>query len=188
MGGKRILIAIFMILVASGLKAQNHWNAEIRPGLNFPSGNISGVELNLGYGADASISYEFLRNLSTYAGWGWNSFRSDDSEFIFEEAGYSFGLLFIHPIRKLPLSYVLSGGMLYKNIEVENRAGENLTDTDPQPGWQLTAGIDIALGNFISLRPTFRYNSLLTKPKTEFLRNDLHLKYVSFGIGVSKTF
>lgn len=190
MGINKIFLSIFLLfLFSTGSMAQNHWNAEIRPGLNFPSGNIAGIKLEIGYGADARLAYKFLPNLSAYAGWGWNTFKADAPDLSFEETGYSFGLLFIYPIRKTKLSYVLSGGMLYKHIKVENNAGEIIADTAHEPGWQIEGGLNIPLGSSLySLRPTFRYRSLSTEPEGEYFQNDLHLKYLSVGIGVSKTF
>lgn len=187
---KKILLpAVLLLLFSSGSMAQNHWNAEFRPGLNFPAGNIAGVELAIGFGADARLAYKFLPNLSAFAGWGWNSFKAEDASYTFEETGYSFGLLFVHPIRRTPLSYFISGGMLYKHLEVEDNSGEIVDDTRHEPGWQLEGGLDIPLGSSLfSLRPGLRYSSLLTTPQGGHFRNDLHLKYISLGIGVTKTF
>lgn len=189
MGNKIFLSAFLFILINTEGLAQNHWNVEIQPGLNFPAGNIAGLHLEIGYGADVQLAYKFLPNLSAFAGWGWNNFKSDESSLNFEETGYSFGLLFIHPIRKTPLSYILSGGMVYKHIEVENNSGEIISDTDHEPGWQVAAGLDIPMGSSLfSLRPIFRYHSLSAEPHGRYFQNDLHLKYLSVGIGVSKIF
>lgn len=189
MGYKIFLSAFLFILISTGSLAQNHWNVEIRPGLNFPAGNIAGLDLEIGYGADVQIAYKFLPNLSAFAGGGWNNFDSNESSLNFEETGYSFGLLFIHPIKKTQLSYVLSGGMMYKHIKVENNLGEIISDTDHETGWQVAAGLDVPLGSSLfSLRPTFRYRSLLAESGGGYFRNDLHLKYFSVGIGMSKTF
>ena len=171
--------------------AQERWSVELRPGVNFPTDDLGPVELNTGFGVEATLAYRVLPYMAVYAGWGWNQFSGDgfsSNELDFEETGYTFGLRFIHPLGISNLNYVLSAGGIYNHLEIENSDGDLLTDTGHELGWEIQAGLIFDLGVGFELRPLLSYRSLSTTAEVENFETDLDLKYIALGLGVVKAF
>ncbi|WP_299124254.1 outer membrane beta-barrel protein [uncultured Winogradskyella sp.] len=182
--------AVFFLLITSITFAQNKWSAEFRPNINFPTEDLGNSNIKTGFGFEATIGYRFLEHLHAYAGWGYNTFAIEDAEADFDETGYTFGLQFIHPLgNSEDLSYLLRAGAIYNHLELEDGNGDLIDDSNHGFGWQLEAGLDYKLGNNWSLRPSIRYRSL--SRDLEFIQNqttEVDLNYLSFGLGISKSF
>jgi len=121
---------------------------------------------------------------------GYNTFSIEDSDIDFDETGYTFGLQFIHPFgTSEDLSYLLRAGVIYKHLELEDDDGDLIDDSGHGLGWQIEAGLDYVLGDKWSLRPSLIYRSL--SRDLEVLGNQtigVDLNYLSFGLGVAKSF
>ena len=173
----KFLLVILMLIVFSSITlAQNKWSAEFRPGVDFPTEDFGDSNIKTGFGFEVTFAYRFMEHLSGYAGWGYNTFTIEDTDFDFDETGYTFGLQFIHPIGSSEnLSYL------------EDNDGDLIDDSGHGFGWQVGAGIEYNLGNNWSLRPTIRYRSLSRDLEVEDTPLNVDLNYISFGLGISKT-
>jgi opacity protein-like surface antigen len=148
------------------------------------------ANIETGFGFEFTIGYRFMEHLYAYAGWSYNTFSIEDSEVDFDETGYTFGFQFIHLLgASEDLSYLLRAGAIYSHLELEDREGDLISDSGHGLGWQIEAGLDYILGDDWSLRPSFRYRSLsrdLMVSQNQIINMDLN--YLSFGLGVSKSF
>ncbi|MEN3325174.1 outer membrane beta-barrel protein [Mariniflexile soesokkakense] len=184
------IIMISILFLGSTLEAQNKWSAEFRPGINFPAEDFKGSNIETGFGFEVTVGYRFMEHLHTYLGWGNNTFSIEDSNMDFEENGYTFGLQFIHPLWiSEDLSYLFRLGAIYNHLKLEDVNGELIDDSGHGLGWQIETGLDYVIGSNWSLRPSLRYRSL--SRDIDVIQNQtisMDLNYLSFGLGVSKSF
>ena len=187
-------ILVFLLVgITKTAVAQAPWTAEIRPGINFPTQDLDGTDLTIGFGFEAKISYRLMPHLSAYAGWGWNQFsikevNIDDPNISVEETGYTFGIEMILPFGNPPISYFVNAGGVYNHIELENSMTRSVSDTDHGLGWQIGGGIAYEFIENWSLRPELRYRSLSRDIMLENINTNLKLQYIGFGMGLSAKF
>jgi opacity protein-like surface antigen len=181
---------VIFLLLSSFIFAQNKWSVEFRPGMSFPTEDLGDSNIETGFGFEFTINYRFMEHLHAYAGWGYNTFSIEDSDVDFDETGYTFGLQFIHLLGSSEdLSYLLRAGAIYNHLELEDRDGDLIDDSGHGLGWQIEAGIAYVLGDDWSLRPSIRYRSLSRNLEVVQNQNiNVDLNYLSFGLGVSKSF
>lgn len=194
----RIIVAFTVaaaLLHTAPLTAQDRWGFEARAGAAVPTADLGDAELGVGVGFEATLSYRFLDHLSAYAGWDWVHFTSDDSSSLgtdldVEETGYAFGLRFEHPLRGEaggPAAWVRAGGT-WDHIEVEDDEGRLVGDSDHGLGWEVGAGVAVALGETWKLTPGIRYRALGADLEEGEATTSVDLQYLTFGIGVSRSF
>lgn len=182
-------VLVLMVLVSSVTFSQNKWSVEFRPDINFPTDDFVDSKIETGYGFELTGAYRFMEHLSAYAGWSYNTFTIDDFDFELDETGYSFGLQFIHPLgASESLSYLLRAGATYNHIELENKAGTITVDSGHGFGYQIEAGLNYYLGTNWDLRPTIRYRALSRELHVDTTSINVDLNYLSFGLGIAKTF
>ncbi|WP_142786310.1 porin family protein [Changchengzhania lutea] len=105
---KKAFLIILVLLFSNILFAQNKWSAEFRPGI---SEDFKYSSIKTGFGFEVTVAYRFMEHLSAYAGWGYNNFGIEDSDFDLDGTGYAFGLQFIRPIGSPEsLSYLFKVG------------------------------------------------------------------------------
>jgi opacity protein-like surface antigen len=186
-----MILAIFTKTISAQEK-EKRFGVELGSGISIALNELNGAKLKPGFGNEGILHYRFMPHIGVYAGWGWNSFESNESDFgnnvNFEETGYVLGLQFKHPIKNAPMSYYLRGGALYNHIEIENEDGDILEDSGHELGWQLAAGIDINLGKNWSLTPGVKFNSLKCDVENNGVEVPLDLNYLQFRVGILKTF
>jgi hypothetical protein len=78
--------------------------------------------------------------------------------------------------------------MLYSHIETENSKGDIISDTGHGVGFQVTGGIEVALGKNWSLAPGIKFNYLSGETEIEAVNYQLDHRYVSARIGIIKRF
>ncbi len=186
------IIVLLMTLVMIQLtQAQGQLNLTFRPSVSFPVEDLGSTELKKGGGFEATWSYRFIPRLAAYAGWGWNTFRpeqSDNSIAHFEETGYRFGLQFIQPLNtESKLNILLSAGGVGNHIETENKQGEIINDTGHGLGWEVDAGLSIPLNDRWQIIPGIRYHALSRERTNGTAKESVDLNYISVGVGVSWT-
>ena len=189
---KVFISAVILLLISSAVIAQKKWSVELRPGVNFATAKLADADLKTGFGFEGAFAYKFMPHLAAYAGWSWNKFAANKSfagnNVDFEETGYSFGLQFIHPIKKSKISYMIKGGGTYNHIETENSEGKIINDTGHGLGWQVGGGMTILIGKRWLLIPEVRYRSLSRDIKIGDGTTPVDLNYISTGIGISYSF
>lgn len=180
---------LLLILVSVNLFSQSKWSIEFRPTINFPTADLDDSKVGTGYGFELTGAYKFMEHLDGYAGWSFNSFTVDDSNVDLDETGYSFGLLFIHPLgTSESLSYLLRAGATYNHIEIEDAQGDIVADSGHGFGYQIEIGVNYRFGNQWDLRPTIRYRALSRDLDIDNESIKIDLNYLSFGLGIAKSF
>lgn len=185
----RLWIIFLAFALPSFINAQNHWQAEFRPGITFP---LDRNELNTGYGFELGLGYIFMPHLSAYAGWSWNSFKGDSflkvPDVEMTESGYKFGLKFIHPIKGTRWSYLISAGTALIHLELEDTHNNKLGDSSHDLGWEAGAGLHFNLPDNFGLRPLLSFRSYSSKVNIQTSAEKPKMNLLSFSLGISKTF
>jgi len=185
--------AIFTLTTTAS--AQDRWAFELRSGAALPTEDVGTDELGMGFGFDGTLQYRFQPHLAAYAGWDWMRFSPETSfagdEIDFEETGYAFGLRFQHPFsgEEGPVGWWLRAGGTYDHLELEDADGEIIADSGHGFGFELGAGVAVALGDRFTLTPGARFRSLSRDVETEdgpALDGDL--RYGTLGVGLALAF
>jgi hypothetical protein len=186
-----IAVMMMSMVIVQLTQAQGQLNVTFRPTFSFPVKDLGATELKKGGGFEATVSYRFIPRLAAYAGWGWNTFRpeqSDNSIEHFEETGYRFGLQFIHPLNtESKLNILLSAGGVGNHIETENEQGDIIYDTGHGLGWEVDAALSIPLNDRWQIVPGIRYHALSREMTNGTAKESVDLNYISVGVGVSWT-
>jgi len=186
---KLYLVCAISLLMSSITFAQNKWSVELRPGINFPTEDFVDSNVETGFGFEVAGSYRFMDHLGAYAGWGYNTFKIENSDLDFDLTGYIFGLEFIHPIgTSEKLSYLLRGGGIYNHIEIENTDFDIVEDSGHGLGWELGVGLNYELGANWNLRPQFGYRELSRDVEFGESTSNVDVNYFVFAVGVAKIF
>jgi outer membrane protein with beta-barrel domain len=190
----KLLAALTMMAVIPGTtSAQSRWAFEIRGGAAFATQDLADASLGTGFGFEGTIAYRFQPHLSAYAGWDWHRFPADASlagaDSDFDETGYAFGLLFEHPIgNSEALAIELRGGGTYNHMEVENSAGDLVTDTGHGLGYEAGAGLALRLNDAWRATPGVRFRSLSRDLEAGGVSTAADLRYVALEVGFSHRF
>ena len=186
-----IVLAIFAKTI-SAQENEKRFGIELSSGASIAFDKLNDAKLKTGFGFEGLFHYRFMPHTGVYAGWGWNTFESNESfagnDVCFEETGYVLGLQFIHPLSNSKVAYYLRAGALYNHIEIENADGDVIKDSDHGWGWQLAGGFDIPLGKNWSLTPGVKFNSLSSDVEHNSITVPLDLNYLQFRVGILKTF
>lgn len=187
-----ILMGVFVGLFYLSGFSQDRWSVEFRPGLNFPAEQIMEVDVSTGFGFEVTAAYNIFSHLHVYGGLSWNEFKTDeelgDTYLDLEETGLTFGLQFVLPLGESRFSYVLRGGGVYNKFQLEDIEGNGYADSGYGFGWQVETGIGFNISTTWSLRPLFRYRTVMKE--FEVLENPARadLNYYSLAIGLVKRF
>jgi len=171
--------------------AQSALSLEVTGDGIVPTQTLGGADLNAGFGFGANLRFRFLPHMAAYGGWEWHHTRSDDliagRTSDVEDTGYTFGLRFEHPLTARTAYWVRAGG-LYSHIEIEDAAGDLVSDSGHGLGWEAGAGLAIPLGARVALTPGLRYRTLERDLTISGTSSSVTLSYMSFGAGVAFTF
>jgi opacity protein-like surface antigen len=187
---KIILIATLLMLVSSTALTYDKVALELNSKINFTTEDIAGIDVETGYGVEFALSYNFMEQLGVYAGWGWDQYVHEasrvNSGFVFDEIGYTFGLLFTRPIGiSEELSYLIKAGGIYKKVDVEVESSIS-NDVDSELGWELGLGIQYEFAESWLLHPMVGYHSLTSN--VDESSYDFKIINISFGLGIAKSF
>lgn len=186
------LLVLSLLLVATPSIAQDRFGIQLSIDGSMATQDIGGADLTPGFGFEANLTYRFMPHLSSYAGWGWQRFGSDDSfagtEVDFEETGYRFGVQFVHPLGATPVDYFIRAGGMYNHIEVENGDGDITTDSGHGLGWQVGAGVSVPLGAKWRFMPGLRYQSLSRDIEVGSFTTDADLNYAALEFSFHRAF
>lgn len=190
-----MLISAFCLLMMGATFAQekgNRFGIELNGDVAIVSNDLAGASLNTGLGFEVILQYRFMPYTSVYGGWGYSHFNANESfagtDVDFEQTGYILGLQFLYPHGNSPVSYFVRAGLLYSHIETENNNGDIISDTGHGLGFQVTGGIEVALGKNWSLAPGVKFNYLSGETDLEGVNYQLDHRYVSARIGIIKRF
>jgi hypothetical protein len=185
-----ILAFVIMLSGVYQMHAQGKFNVGFRPSFSFPTTDLGTTKLNRGGGFEATFSYRFVPSFAAYAGWGWNTFKPNESATVahFEETGYRFGVQYIQPFgAESKLKVLLSTGAVVNHIETENDEGDIIDDSGHGMGWEVDAGLSIPLSDSWQIVPGIRYHALPREISYDGNVQSVDLNYVSIGVTVSWT-
>ena len=192
---KSFLTFTVLALMSLNLLAQEsekRFGIEFNGDVSIVSSDLAGASLNTGLGFETIFQYRFMKFTSVYGGWGWNHFNAEESfagpDIDFEQTGYVLGLQFKRSIKDSPVSYFARTGLLYSHIEMENNAGDIISDTGHGVGFQVAGGVEVSLGKNWSLAPSVKFNSLSGETEFEGVNHQLDHRYVSLRIGIIRRF
>lgn len=192
MGGLKFLAGVIFILNSLNGFSQSTWSPEFRSGLNFPTEQITGVEVSTGFGFEFKLAYDLFRPLAIYAGWGWNEFRVDEelgeTYLDLEEGTFTLGLQFLQPLGNSGIVYLLRGGAVYGHFEFEDIEGNVYADSGYGFGWQVETGFGFNISSTWSLRPGIRYRTTVKEIEIDNNISQVDLNYFSIGISLTKQF
>ncbi len=197
---KTIYLLLFIFITTINANAQSkrsefksnpqksRFSIEVNSGASISTNKIWDTKQNIGFGFETLLHYRVLQNTGLYTGWGWNRFQPKDT-FIgtFEETGYIFGIQHKRPIFKSPIEFYIRLGALYNHIEIEDKNGDLLWDTNHGFGFQGAAGINYNISQRWSIAPGIKYNNLSRNIKSsEDPRGETKLthNYISIRIGL----
>jgi len=187
-----VLLVLSLLFAVDKATAQDRFGIQLSIDGSAATQDIGGADLAPGFGFEANLTYRFMPHLSSYAGWGWQRFGSDDlfagGEVDFEETGYRFGVQFMHPLGSMPVDYFIRAGGMYNHIEVENGNGDIIADSGHGLGWQVGAGVSVPLGTKWRFMPGLRYQSLSRDIKGDSFTTDADLNYVALELSFHRSF
>ena len=187
------ILALLLIAAPRTIHAQSHWRFEIRGGPAFAIQDLGDAALGTGFGFEGTVGYRFQPHLWAYAGWDWHRF-SDEASFAgsendFEETGYALGLQFEYPIgRSEAMALQLRAGGTYNHVEIENPAGDLVTDSEHGLGWETGAALAVRLANRWHITPEVRFRSLSRDFTVGSATTPGSLRYLAVELGVSRSF
>jgi len=165
---------------------------ELNGGASMAVKNLSGTNLQPGFGFEGVFTWNFMQHTGIYAGWGWNKLSAESSfagnDVCFEETGYIIGLQFKHYLKNGKMAYYLRAGALYNHLELENSEGLITADTGHGMGVQFAGGIDIPIGSDWHVVPGIKFNSLKRNMLLEGQTYRLKQNYLSVRVGIQKSF
>jgi hypothetical protein len=187
------LVLAAIVAFPSALAAQREVMIDARPNFAIPVGKLAGASLETGPAFGATASIHLRRHMHLYGGWDWahfsaaNSFAGADRSF--DETGYVLGLRFEHPSPRRPsLALRLEVGATYKHVEIENSAGEIISDSKHSMGYEAALGVAKSLGDDWKLVPLARYRSLSPKFTIGSTTTSGNLRYVAAELALSRSF
>jgi hypothetical protein len=188
---KSLPSVILFLLVITTAAGQHSASIAFRTAANFPMKDPVGLKLNRGSGFEATGAYKFMPHLEVYAGWGWNTFNEKAAATSLDQqvrqAGYRFGLRFIHPLSsRAKLNYMIGGGAVYDGMEIRNNHGDIINDTRYCLGWQADAGLLIPVGHHDrwQIMPAIRYGELSGELESNLEKGKVDLHCLSPGVSV----
>jgi hypothetical protein len=185
------VITAALLVASSPVAAQTRWSAELDGGLAVPTGRLAGADLETGFGLGANLRYRLQQHLSAYAGWEYHSFRTDAvlgaNKIDVDDTGYTLGLRFEHPVAGRVAGWLRAGG-LANHMELENAAGDIISDTGHGLGYEVGGGLAIPFGTRVSLTPGVRYRSLSRDLEIGTASGSARLSYITLGTGLAISF
>jgi opacity protein-like surface antigen len=182
--------AVLVLMAPAGrVQAQDRLSLDIRAGAAFATEDFGTVDLNTGVGFEALVRYRFMPHLGGYAGWDWYHFTADPaiegaSDLDIEDTGYSFGLIFEHPLTESFNGWVRGGGLFdHTEAEVDD---DLTTSADHGFGWEAGAGFSYAITPKLSIMPGVRYRTFA--PDVADVDEDPTLSYIATEVGLSWKF
>jgi opacity protein-like surface antigen len=181
-----------VLLFASPLSAQPRWTAEVRGGINASLEAFNDVDLKVGSGLEMGVGLRVAPDLFVYGAWDWQNRQAKTPLFgvtaDVEDTGYAFGLRYMAPLSGRARPWVRAGG-LYTHVEIEDEdAGDLIADSKHTLGFEVGAGVDLALNDRWSLTPGARYRRFDPKVRRAGADTSATLSYMTFDVGIAWKF
>lgn len=192
----RFLPILLGLAVASApltSSAQGRWHWEAGGDIAEPTRHLGSADLKTGLGFEGLITFDVTPGFGVYGGVDWHRFEAGRALTGFrvdaQETGYVLGLQWQDRFSATSrLGYRIRGGATYSQIELENRHGDNFSDSGHGTGWEVGAALLIALPNQWTLTPGIRYRALSRKLPIGNDRVPVNLEYVTVGVSVTRPF
>jgi opacity protein-like surface antigen len=197
-----IAAAAAMVMTAASAQAQGFY-VGLRGGAVVPTGDFSSTDLSsttaiqaaktgFGYGLDAGLS---LGMIGVYAGFDHINFDCEsgtcNSDGKYNLQGVSAGLRLLLPSTGLITPWV-KGGVTFNELKAGYGSSSQELTTDRNPGYEIAAGLDIAVLGIFRLYPQARYVGQNFKYDIPGVNNtssqpEAKANYMTFDLGLSFT-
>lgn len=187
-----MLAAFAALTVAGSASAQSlPLSLEIRGGLPFPTGELNDVGedigngLGPGYTVGGSVSLDLTPMVGVYGGYTFTHFQVEDFEGIgLNSDGFDAGLRLSLPTAG-GISPWAKGGVVYHDAEVVfdddvQTNPDELDVSERQLGFEVGGGIDVRLGQRLSLTPGVSY----VRFGTDAGFNERDVSYIKGDVGL----
>lgn len=161
-------VALLLMMSMSQLGAQQMqdpaperaFTVEVRGGYGIPTGDFSndvGAEADFGFGASAAMMLS--RSVGLYAGWARDRFDCEacTGGDRLHVSGWEAGATFMVPGR-YGIAPWLRAGAIWHRTSFEFAEAD--FQTDREWGFQAAFGVDVPIGEWFSLSPAIRYNTV----------------------------
>lgn len=183
-------IVAISFLAPSAAHAQGPWTFEVRAGASVPTDSFVSTDLDTGIGFEGTIGYRVFPALSVFGGWDWQHRQVDTPLFgaeDVEDTGYVYGLRLAPGGDARTKPFIRLAG-LWNHVELETDSGDLAADSKHTWGYEIGAGLDIALGDAVSLTPGVRYRRFEPTVRLGNVETAATMSYVTVDVGVAWKF
>jgi opacity protein-like surface antigen len=164
----------------------------VRGGVNVPVDQFASGDLKVGPGLEMGLGVRVAPDLFVYTAWDWQNRAAKDRLFgatvDMEDTGYAFGLRYVAPVSGRAKPWV-RGGMLVNHVEIEDEdTGDLLADSKHTWGFEVGAGLEMALNDRWNLTPGVRYRRFEPDVRFGSARSSATLSYIVVDVGFSRKF
>ena len=194
---KKITLGLLSAVAAVAFAAPAHaqlpnltpFSFEVRGGLVFPTGDFGESEedvgeITSGYTVGANATFHFSPLLGVYAGYTYNRFGVEGLEDLdVNDQGFNAGLRLAVPTPLIPIDPYLKGGVVYNTLGFTfDGDDEDFIDSDNSLGFEVGAGVGIALGPKLSFTPQVTYTRY--EPKYDGEGDDFTVQHLRADVGL----
>lgn len=161
---RRLLLVVPLALgvCTSSALAQSRFSLDFNAGAAMPTQDLGDAALGTGFGFGAAANLRVMPHLHLYAGWEWHRFATDEpflgNDYDVEDTGYAFGTRFQHPLSTKLDAWVRAGG-LFNHVELEDDAGQIVSDSGHELGWEAGGGLGYWISDKVAIMPGVRYRT-----------------------------
>lgn len=165
---------------------------EVRGGYAIPTGDWNEDDIfENGFGFGGSVMAMVMPQLGVYAGWESFTFSVDEDEEGVEadatDAGFRAGVTLNVPLAASPnIAPFLELGALYNTLEI-SASGDGASveiESDGSFGFEAGLGVDVALGERLSVVPMVRYRQHSVEFEDLDSEDSEDISYVVVGVGL----
>jgi opacity protein-like surface antigen len=165
---------------------------EVRGGAAFPSGDFADIA-DTGWGFGANAGFELTPLVGVYGGYDRYSFspESDLLDGDYVSSGFNGGLRVTPMLSGMnSLSPWLRGGVVYNKLQFDFDEFDEEDDSDFQLGFEVGGGIELPLGQRVSITPGLRYTSysLGENTSTDVFDRDVDINTFVADVGLKFRF
>ncbi len=185
------LLVLGVLAVPTVARAQDRFVFEVRGGATTARESFLTTDLDTGGGLEATLSVRVAPGVFVYGGWDWQHQPAATPIFgtgtDVEDTGYAVGLRYVAPVPS-PIKPWVRAGAIFNHVEIEDTAGALVADSEHTAGWELGGGIEIALGDTVSLTPGLRYRRFEPDVRVGSTVVPAVLSYIAYDVGLAWRF
>jgi len=171
-----MMAAVAVVGVANAAQAQlptTPLSVEVRGGLAFPTGDLKDNNTDNGVALAVNGQYQFNPMFAVYAEYDWTQFNGSDVGGDFDVTDQGFGAGVIASFNAGSIQPFVKGGIAVNNLNVDNADIQ-----DEQLGFRIGGGLNLPLGNRLSVTPGVTYTQY------GFKDSDFNVSHITADVGL----